>query len=95
MAERTLREGGKNLSGRIAYVFRLALARNPSAQEARVLRDLASRQLTNYRKDRKAASELLRVGESKADDKIDHAELAAWTMVASAILNLDETVTKE
>jgi hypothetical protein len=95
MAERTLREGGKNLSGRIAYVFRLALARNPSAQEARVLRDLASRQLTSYRKDRKAASELLRVGESKADDKIDHAELAAWTMVASAILNLDETVTKE
>jgi hypothetical protein len=95
MAERTLREGGKNLSGRIAYVFRLALARNPSAQEARVLRDLASRQLTNYRKDRKAASELLRVGESKADDKIDQAELAAWTMVASAILNLDETVTKE
>jgi len=35
MAERTLREGGKNLSGRIVYVFRLALARNPSAQEAR------------------------------------------------------------
>ena len=95
MAERTLREGGKNLSGRIVYVFRLALARNPSAQEARVLRELASRQLTNYRKDRKAASELLRVGESKEDDKIDQAELAAWTMVASAILNLDETITKE
>jgi mono/diheme cytochrome c family protein len=95
MAERTLREGGKNVSGRVAYVFRLALARNPSAQEAKVLRDLASRQLTNYRKDRKAAGELLRVGESKADEKIDQAELAAWTMVASAILNLDETITKE
>ncbi|HEX5082247.1 MAG TPA: DUF1553 domain-containing protein [Blastocatellia bacterium] len=95
MAGRTLRQGGRNVSGRIAYVFRLALARNPSAQEAKVLRNLLSRQLINYRKDRKAASELLHVGESKVDDKIDQSELAAWTMVASAILNLDETITKE
>ena len=95
MAERALREGGKTLSGRIAYVFRMALARSPSAQEAQVLRGLLSRQLINYRKDKKAAGELLRVGESKADDKIDQAELAAWTMMASAILNLDETITKE
>jgi hypothetical protein len=95
MATRTLRDGGRNASGRIAYVFRLALARNPSAQEAKILRDLLSRQLINYRKDRKAASELLHVGESVVDDKIDQSELAAWTMVASAILNLDEAVTKE
>jgi uncharacterized protein DUF1553/uncharacterized protein DUF1549/concanavalin A-like lectin/glucanase superfamily protein/cytochrome c len=95
MAEKTLREGGRDARARIAYVFRLALARKPSAQEAKVLRDLLSQQLINYRKDRKAAGELLRVGESKADDKFDQTELAAWTMVASAILNLDETVTKE
>ena len=60
-----------------------------------ILRDLLSRQLTHYRKETKAASELLQVGESKVDDKLDQSELAAWTMVASAILNLDETVTKE
>jgi Protein of unknown function (DUF1553)/Protein of unknown function (DUF1549)/Concanavalin A-like lectin/glucanases superfamily/Planctomycete cytochrome C len=95
MAERTLREGGRDARGRIVYVFRLALARKPSAQEAKVLRDLLSQQLTNFRKDGKSARELSHVGESKADDKIDQAELAAWTMVASAILNLDETVTKE
>lgn len=95
MAGRTLREGGQDVSGRIAYVFRLALARKPSAQETKVLRDLLSRQLVNYRKDRKAAGELLQVGESKVDDKLDQSELAAWTMVASAILNLDEAVTKE
>ncbi|HEY8460680.1 MAG TPA: DUF1553 domain-containing protein, partial [Blastocatellia bacterium] len=95
MATRTLREGGRNLNGRIAYIFRLALARKPSAREAKILRDLLSRQLNNYRKDAKAASELLRVGESKVDDKLDQSELAAWTMLASAILNLDETITKE
>jgi hypothetical protein len=95
MAERTMREGGQNPAGRVAFVFRLALARNPSAQETKVLRDLLSLQLANYRKDKQAASELLHVGESKVDEKLDQSELAAWTMVASAILNLDETVTKE
>jgi hypothetical protein len=76
-------------------MFRLALARKPSAREAQVLRDMFSRQLINYRKDRKAADELLHVGESAVDNKLDQAELAAWTMVASAILNLDEMITKE
>jgi hypothetical protein len=35
------------------------------------------------------------VGESPRDKRIDVAELAAWTTVASAILNLDETITKQ
>jgi hypothetical protein len=95
MAQKTLRDGGKDLNSRIAYVFRLALARKPSARETNVLRELLSRQLINYRKDKKAASELTHVGESAVDNKIDQPELAAWTMVASAILNLDETITKE
>ncbi len=95
MAERTLRDGGKGTNGRIVYLFRLALAREPSGRERKVLRDLYAQQRTNYRKDKKAASQLLHVGESKVDEKLDPAELAAWTMVASAILNLDETVTKE
>ena len=43
---------------------------------------------------RQAALKLLSVGESPRDEKLDAAELAAWTMVASVILNLDETVTK-
>src|SRR5262249_54371377 len=77
MAQRTLREGGKNVSGRIVYMFRLALARKPSAREAQVLRDMFSRQLINYRKDMKAADELLHVGESAVDSKLDLAELAA------------------
>ncbi|MCI0390969.1 MAG: DUF1553 domain-containing protein [Acidobacteria bacterium] len=95
LAQRALREGGKDANGRIAYAFRLATARKPTAQELNVLRALLNKQLLNYRSDRKAANELLRVGESTADTKMDHLELAAWTVVTSAILNLDETITKE
>jgi hypothetical protein len=95
MAQKTLREAGEDVNARIVYAFRLALARKPSMREMKVLRDLLAKQMVNYRKDKKAAIELIRVGEAKADDKIDQAELAAWTMVASTILNLDETITKE
>ena len=38
---------------------------------------------------------LVGVGESKFDAKLDASELAAWTTVASTILNLDETITRE
>ena len=34
-------------------------------------------------------------GESKADEKLDASELAAWTLVTNLLLNLDETVTRE
>lgn len=95
LAARTLREGGKDANSRIAYAFRWATARQPALVEAKVLRALLTQQLARYRNDKKAASEFLRVGETKADDKLEPAELAAWTMVASAILNLDETITKE
>jgi hypothetical protein len=95
LAERAITEGGKDGNGRIAYAFRLATARKPSPQEVRVLRDMLTKQLGHYRSDRKAALDLLSVGESKWNARFDSAELAAWATVASVILNLDETITKQ
>ena len=95
LATRTLREGGRDANTRIAYAFRLATGRNPTPEEARVLNGLLRQQTAHYRRDKKAANELLRVGESPLDPHFDAGELAAWTTLASAILNLDETITKE
>jgi hypothetical protein len=95
LARRAMIEGGKDAKSRISYAFRLATARKPGAGEVRVLRDLLLKQLARYRRDRQAALTLLSIGQSKWDEKIDAAELAAWTTVASTILNLDETITKE
>ena len=67
----------------------------PTTKEASALRVLFQQQLVHYRRDRKAAADLLGVGESKWDAKLDPSELAALTIVSSAILNLDETITKE
>ena len=42
----------------------------------------------------KDARSLVSLGEAKRDSSIPEPELAAWTIVASEMLNLDETVTK-
>jgi hypothetical protein len=49
----------------------------------------------SFRKDPRAAAKLIAVGESPRDTRLDPVELAAWTTVTSAILNLDETITKQ
>jgi mono/diheme cytochrome c family protein len=95
LAQRTLREAPRALEARLAHAFRLATARPPSSEEARLLRGLAEEQLAHYRRHRDSALELLRVGDSDFDASLDPQELAAWTTVASAILNLDEAMTKE
>ena len=95
MAERVMNEAaGATPEERIAFAFRLATARKPAAEEAAVLRKIYDAQLAHFRSTPEAASKLLTVGESPRDEKLDPADLAAWTTVASTILNLDETITK-
>ena len=95
LAARALLEGGTDANGRVGYLFRLATARKPSARELQILRALLTKETISYRRDREAALKLLRVGESAIGANVEPTELAAWTVVASAILNLDETITKE
>ena len=95
LAQRMILEAGRDPAARINFAFRLATARKPSAKERQVLRDLAEREFSGYQRNQDAARKLLRVGEAKFDAKLEPAEVAAWTTVASVILNLDETVTKE
>lgn len=95
LAQRALLEGGRDQIARLNWIVNRSLGRKATGSEVKVLRDLMLKQLTRYRRDREAATALLSVGESKADPAIDPAELAAWTMVATTILNLDETITKE
>jgi hypothetical protein len=93
-AERTLREGGRTTSERLAFAFRSVTTRPPSDAELVVLRRVLERQLAAFRGNAEAARKLLAIGESPADATLDPAELAAWAMLASAILNTDEALTK-
>ncbi len=93
-AERILREGGESTSQRLVFAFRSVTSRQPSPAELAVLTRVFERQRASFKAQPEEAQRLLITGESPADASIDPAELAAWTMVASAILNTDEAVTK-
>ncbi len=95
-AERAMREGGASSDERLAYAFRLATARRAKPDELAVLGRVFQKHLADYKANADAAKSLLDVGDKKTDlTKLDPAELAAYTMTTSLILNLDETITKE
>jgi hypothetical protein len=95
LAARMMTEGGNTAARRINYAFRLATGRIPDHRERAVLVEAAREALADYRAHGGQAAELLTVGASKSDPKLDPKELAAWTTVAGIILNLDETITKQ
>jgi hypothetical protein len=80
---------------RLARGFLLALARPPAEAERQVLENVYRKALARFRADPKAAARFLDVGRSPRAPGLDGAELAAWSTVASLVLNLDEAITKE
>jgi hypothetical protein len=95
LAQRVLLGAAGDDSGKIAEMFRRTTARLPKLDELGILtrRLAALRQI--FSQNEEAAKKLLAVGESKPDSKLAAPELAAWTSLATILLNLDETISKE
>jgi len=94
LAERVIQEGGRQPEQRINLMSEILLSRDPSPQTQAILENSFAQMRQHYTADPKAARELIDVGEKKPNGAIPAPELAAWTMVATEMLNLDETVTK-
>jgi hypothetical protein len=93
-AEKIVREARARVSDRLNSIFARALSRAPLRQEQRILSELYAKQLEHYRANQEAAEQLLRTGEAPVPKDLDLAELAAWTAVSRAVLNLHETITR-
>jgi hypothetical protein len=89
-----LRDGGTSVADRIVYLYRVVLSREPDAAESAIVAAALDEQRALYRKDPAAAVKAVRVGESKPTRTVPAEELAAWTMVANLMLNLDETLNR-
>jgi hypothetical protein len=89
-----MHEGGERVDDRLAFGFRLATAHAPTPDELSILRETFDRRLAQYKAKPDAAAKLLSIGESPRDEKLNASELAAYTTLASMVLNLDETITK-
>jgi hypothetical protein len=96
LAARVLREtapsAGAADGNRANYAFRLVATRTPAPDEVERILSSYARQLERFRKDPEAAARTIK-GYAVAD--IPAAEQAAWTLVANALLNLDEVLTKQ
>jgi len=94
VAERIMQQGGSTTQERITYAGLLTLGRPPTSVESGALLQQFNEQLSDYRATPEAALALLQTGESKYRTELDAAELAAWTLVANALLNTDATVSQ-
>jgi hypothetical protein len=94
LAERTLLEGGPAAEDRVDRMFRRVLSRAPREDERSVILAALADHLAHYRAEPEAARALIAVGERAPEASIPAEELAAWSMVANLLLNLDETINK-
>ena len=94
LATRMLREGGPDDSARVAFAFRLATGRRPSPAEIGVLTQTLGRLRADFVAHGSDAYTYVNTGASPLDATLPPAELAATAAVASMILSLDETITK-
>ncbi len=93
-AQRILTDGGTETPDRLHWAFLRALSRPPADREIEVLNALLENQTKEFTQDQKAAAAALETGLSKPPAELTPVELAAWTSVARAILNLNETITR-
>ena len=94
LAERTLKEGGAADTQRIHFMAGRLIARPLKAAEIKVVESGLKDLLAHYRAEPKQAEALIKVGESKADASLDKPTLAAYTMMANQLMNLDEVLNK-
>ncbi len=94
LAERIMKSTDENPVNRVRLAFEVVLSRAPEDVEAQWLVQQFESHLQRFRETPDDGKKLIETGESVPDTELDVAELAAWTLVANTILNLDETLNR-
>jgi hypothetical protein len=92
LAQRIVEHKNTDTAARAEFAFRRVLARKPKPQEVERLVKLFDSERQHYATDADAASEMATSELGTQDRQTNMAELAAWTVVANVLLNLDETI---
>jgi len=90
LAERMMKEEAP-----LAFGYELVTAQPPDKETTAELQALFDKAKASFEADKQRATALLAVGESPRDEKLSSVEHAATTVVASLLLNLDQTLTRE
>ena len=94
LAYRMKNEGGSSLNEQLELGFLLALSRKPNNNELEIMSDLYSNELSKFSKNRDRAVAYLSVGDYKIPKEYPVDEMAAMTIVANTLFNMDEMYNK-
>ena len=94
LAERMLDQPDSHPGNRIRWAFRSVTSRQPTSSEIACLEEDLSHFLTDFIDHPTSAKKLLAIGEKPFDKKLDIPTLAAYTLIANTILNLDEAMSQ-
>jgi hypothetical protein len=94
LAQRSLKEVCSTEEARLDFMAERLMSRPLRPQEMKIARASLSSLLASYKESPDDADQLLEVGDSMADESIDPPTLAAYTMVANEMMNLDEVLNK-
>lgn len=95
LAVRMLTQGGDTSEAQVRFGFQLAVARAPTQDELQILVEGLQEDLARFADDEESAKKLVALGESKVGQDLDPRQLAAYTLTANILLNLDEFVMRE
>ncbi len=93
LAENTLKASDRE-DARFDFMAQRLLARPLKPTETKIIAASLARLSKFYSEHNDDAKQLVAVGDSPADPKIDLPQLASWTMLANELLNLDEVLNK-
>lgn len=89
-----MKEGGQGIESQASWAFELATAREPESGELSELLDVYHAGSKAFASAPENTDAFLSAGESPRDESLSSAEHAAWTLLASMLLNLDEVLTR-
>ncbi len=94
LGQRLFKEGGSTPQSRIAYGLKLCLVRPAQPEQIEPLLKLYESELAYYKAHPEEAAKLVENSSNPLSDQYDKAELAAWTVIANVLLNMDGVLTK-
>lgn len=94
LGQRILLEGGATDEEKIHFAVRTVLARDPGVAETKILVEGLKADRQKFSKTPEAARKLISYGDAKPNAAINPADLAAATVTANILLNLDEAVVR-
>jgi hypothetical protein len=94
LATKTLEANSSSDAARLETAWRTVVGRPAKIEEVALLQQLLEKHREHFAAHRTDAEALVRVGMTEAPASLDAAELAAWTSVSRALLNLNETISR-